>query len=294
MKKWLIFVLAVALLLVPTLAYAQSDVKIKNLSVQIWPEYDRPEVLVMYSLELAEDTPLPAELRIRVPVNAELNAVAKLSEGKMLTVPYDPPIREGDWAILTLIVDELTGYRVEYYAPIEKNGSTRNFSYFWESDYDVETLFIELQQPPNSTNLTTTPLFSNTRQDELAYHTLMVGGVPAEKAFALEISYDKDNDNLTVSSMPIEVGGAPESEASTFSLNDSLPTLLAGLGVLLIAGGLLYFFLAGRGDGTLKESRKRHAPRTASAGGNIYCHECGGRARSGDKFCRACGVKLRL
>ncbi|MBT3187851.1 MAG: hypothetical protein HN736_00835 [Anaerolineae bacterium] len=292
MRKTFLFILAISLLLLPTLAYAQSDLTINELSVQLWPEYDRSDMLVMYSFSLAEDTPLPTELRVRVPANAEVNAVAKLSADTMLTVPYDPPIREGDWMIITLVIDELTAYRVEYYTPLEKNGGTRNFSFLWESDYDVNALFLEFQEPPSATNLALTPVFSNATPlpEGMTYHTLAINGVEANKAFTLSLSYEKNNDNFTVSSMPVEVGGLDENSSGSFSISESMPTVLVGVGVLLIVGGLLYFFLAGRGDNTSKESRKRHKP----SGPAVHCHDCGSRARSGDKFCRSCGAKLRL
>ena len=297
MRKTLLFLLAVSLLLTPTLAYAQNDLTISELNIQLWPEYDRSDMLVMYSFTLAEDTPLPAELRVRIPADAEINAVAKFSEGSMLTLPYDPPIRDGDSMIITLFIDELTSYRVEYYAPIERKGATRNFSFLWESNYNAELLFVEFQQPPNTTNLVVQPTLPNANptQEGMVYHTLTKENLLANQPFTLDISYDKSNDDLTVSSMPVEVGGLEENNTSDFSLTESMPALLGGLGFLLIVGGLIYFFLAGRGNNNApKESRKRHTPRTASAGGNVYCHECGGRARAGDKFCRACGVKLRL
>ena len=291
MRKTFLFLLALSLLLMPTLAHAQNNLVINELSVQLWPEYDRSDMLVMYSFTLTEDTPIPTELRIRVPANAEINAVAKVSADSMLTLPYDPPIRDGDWMVITLVIDELTGYRVEYYAPLEKNGATRNFSFLWESDYDLNTLFIEFQEPPNATNLTTAPalISANPTQGGMTYHTLAVGGVSAKKPFSLEISYEKDNDDITVSSMPVEVGGLDGNTSRSFSLSDSLPTILVGVGILLIVGGLLYFFLAGRSKNISEKSRKRHKP----SGGTKYCHECGSRSSGNDKFCRSCGVKLR-
>ena len=294
MRKWLLSLVVLSFFLAPISVSAQSDLNIKKLSIQFWPEYDRPEMLVMYSFELAEDTPLPAELHVRIPINAEINAVAKFSEGKMLTVPYDTPVRDGDWVIITLVIDELTNYRVEYYAPLEKNGANRAFSFLWENDSAIKSLFVEVQQPASAKKLIITPTLPETRVEELTYHTLLAGGVNAGEIFTLDISYEKDDDNLTVSSMPIEVGGAPENVSNSFSLNDSLPTILVGVGVFLIVGGFLYFFFAGRNNDIAKDSRKRHVPRSASAGGNIYCHECGSRARSGDRFCRACGAKLRV
>ncbi len=291
MRKTVLFLLALSLLLMPTLAYAQSNLEINELSVQLWPEYDRSDMLVMYSFTLAEDTPIPAELRVRVPANAEINAVAKVSGDSMLTLPYDPPIQDGEWMVITLVIDELTGYRVEYYAPLKKNGITRNFAFLWESDYNVNTLFVEFQEPLNATDLTTRPALTsaNPAQGEITYHTLAVGSVSAKKPFSLEISYNKDNDAITVSSMPVEVGGLDENTSSSFSLSETLPTVLVGVGILLIVGGLLYFFLAGRSKNISEKSRKRHK----ASGVTKYCHECGSRASGNDKFCRSCGVKLR-
>lgn len=296
MRKWFVFFLLVSLLLFPTLAEAQSEITIKDLSIQFWPEYDHPDMLVMYSFALAEDSTLPAEFQIRVPANADLNAIAKASGEKMVNVPYDAPIKDGDWSIITIVINDLANYRVEYYVPLKKNGSIRNFSFLWQSDYAVESFKLQFQQPPSSTNLVIEPVFSNANpmRDGIVYHDLSLSSLPAGEVFELVLSYDKASDDLTVSSMPVEVGGVQKSsEEGSFSLGDSLPKILVCVGVFLIAGGVLYFFLAGR-RGEPKPKRKRHTPSTTSASSNVYCHECGKRARSGDKFCRSCGAKMRL
>jgi len=289
MKKWLFLILTVGLLLFPTLVSAQSAVKFAELGIELWSEYDSPEMLIMYSLTLADDAVLPAEIKIRIPLDAKLNAVAKLSGGKMLTVPYNPLIQDGNEKVLTLIMDELTLYRVEYYEPLEKNETTRNFSLVWKSEYDVEDLFVEFLEPPDVRNLSSIPAFSGSgAENGVTLHTLSVGEVKAEEPFSIELSYDKNSDDLTVSSMPVEVGGVPESNERSFSLGDSLPAILVGVGIALILGGLLYFFLAGRGDNSSLQNRKRHESGEAGK----YCHECGSRSSEKDKFCRSCGAKL--
>ena len=290
MKKWFLLVLTISLLLFPALVLAQNTASFAKVDIELWPEYDTPEMLVMYSFVLSDDTPLPAEIKLSIPENAKLNAVAKLSNGEMLQVPYDPLIPDGDERILTLVADELTLYRVEYYVPFEKNGVTRNFSLLWENEYDVEALFVEFLEPPDMSNLVSTPAFTDSGDENgITLHALSAGKIKAGERFDLALSYDKSSDNLTVSSMPIEVSGETESNESSFSLADSLPMILAGVGVVLILGGLLYFFLAGRGDNASSKSRERHKP----SGGTKYCHECGSRSGGNDKFCRACGVKLR-
>ncbi len=299
MRKFFLLLLLVVLMAFPTFAQAQGVVKIGELSVQLWPEYDHPDMLVMYSFALTDDTPLPAEVKVRIPANANLNAVAKLEAGQMMNAPYDAPVKDGDWVMITLVISDLSTYRVEYYTPLEKSGATRNFSFIWQSDYAIENLYLQVQQPPTASQITSNPVLASTipASDGLTYHDLALSGIAAGENFNFELSYEKGNDDLTVSSMPVEVGGATNtgntSTGGDFSLTDSLPMLLVGLGVVLIVGGVLYFFLAGQNAKSQpKPKRKRHS--TASAGANTYCHECGSRARSGDKFCRSCGAKLRI
>jgi len=298
MRKFMLFLLFVSLLVLPGHVQAQGNITIGELTIQLWPEYDHPDMLVMYSLTLTEDSVLPADVKVRIPANANLNAVAKVEADAMVNVPYDAPIKEGDWVVITIPVDDLATYRVEYYVPIEKNGASRTYDFVWESDYTANSVYVQFQQPPTSTNFSSTPLLPNASpvSGGLTIHDLNIGGLAAKSPYTLSLSYEKDNNDLTVSSMPVEVGGGdlPETgeNPSSFSASDTLPFVLVGVGILLIAGGLVYFFSAGRRDSEPK-ARKRHSPSTATAGGNIYCHECGSRASNSDKFCRSCGAKLR-
>ncbi len=295
MRKRFVFLLFIAALLIPITVSAQEETVIKKLNLQLWPEYDRPEMLVMYTFELADDTPLPVEVKFQIPANAELNAVAKIANGQMLTLPYETPTRDTDWVTLSFLIDEATAYRIEYYQPLEREAATRKFFYLWQNDLTVENLFVEFQQPLNSTDLQTEPLLLKTTQEGLIYHTLAVGEVAAKEPFRLEISYKKENDFLTVSTMPVEASGEPRGSEG-FSFSDSLPSILVGIGVLLILGGLFYFFKSG----SKNTPRKKHHPRRSAksaksaAGRSIYCHECGARAHAGDRFCRSCGAKLRI
>lgn len=291
MRKWLIPLIVVSLLLIPMLAHAQSGVTIGELTIQLWPEFDRPDMLVMYVFSLSEEASLPIDLEIRIPTNADLTAVAKDGGGTMINVPYDALTQNDDWIIVTLTITDLAEYRVEYYEPIEKKGTTRQFDFIWQSDYAVEALNVEFQQPPSATALQLAPLLPDlsTLANGNNYYHGKFTGVNANEAFTFSLSYNKDDETL----MPIEAAGMQDNTSEPFALTDSLPVILVSAGVLLIVGGLLYFFLTGRSSNEPKQ-RKRHTPSTSPAGENVYCHECGSRASSSDKFCRACGSKLRI
>jgi hypothetical protein len=86
-------------------------------------------------------------------------------------------------------------------------------------------------------------------------------------------------------------------------LENLLPWALALLGLVLIGGGGFWYWQAGRKE-TLSRSRiksrgrRRPSDRAGAEEGEMaetgtYCHQCGKRAASNDRFCRSCGTRLR-
>jgi hypothetical protein len=72
---------------------------------------------------------------------------------------------------------------------------------------------------------------------------------------------------------------------------DNLPLVLGGFGAILIAAAIFYFLRSGSNMQLRKKPRQRAG--TQKADSQTYCHECGARAHTGDRFCRICGSKLR-
>ena len=56
MRKWILPLFLVISLLLPLAAAAQSPVTFSSLQIQIWPEYDKPGVLVIYQITLSPST----------------------------------------------------------------------------------------------------------------------------------------------------------------------------------------------------------------------------------------------
>ncbi|MFN2223112.1 MAG: hypothetical protein ACK2UH_11195, partial [Candidatus Promineifilaceae bacterium] len=69
------------LFLVPG-AQAQSPVnELAILEIELWPDFDQPELLVLLTGTLADDVPTPARVTLPLPEEASVNAVAHVNVG---------------------------------------------------------------------------------------------------------------------------------------------------------------------------------------------------------------------
>ncbi|HEX6387566.1 MAG TPA: hypothetical protein VF177_23100, partial [Anaerolineae bacterium] len=103
----------------PSVASAQSETTaIESLAVEFWPDYDRPAVLVLLTGTLPADTPLPATVTLPLPQEADLNAVARISDDNVMIDDIE----------YTTGADQLTfttpdrRFRIEYYLPYTADG----------------------------------------------------------------------------------------------------------------------------------------------------------------------------
>src|SRR5665648_49079 len=154
MRRLLIGILLFMLLAVHPVM-AQTGVAIDKMIVKIWPEYDKPSVLVIMDLFLAADVSLPAKMTVRIPVQAgQPNSIAvRELDGQLYVLEYDSVIN-GDWNELTFTTP-YTEVWLEYYDPqISINGDLRSYDYKWSGDHEVNEFNIEVQQPLTASNMT--------------------------------------------------------------------------------------------------------------------------------------------
>jgi hypothetical protein len=281
---------------------AQEDVSFSSLEIDLWPEYDSPDVLVIYRIRLDAGASLPADLTLRIPADAQVNAVAaRQADGSLFNIAYER-IVSGDWAEISFNA-ALPDVQVEYYDPnLVKEGSTRTYQYRWPGDYAVEALAMEVQQPAGAANLTTSPAMGagTPGQDGMMYYRSSVGALPAGQKFDLSLSYEKTTDDFSAAGLQVQPS-APVDDMTASWLTQFLAVMpwgLLTLGVLLLAGGGIWYWQSGkRKSRSSQPQRRRHKPAQPAGTapeGQIYCHACGKRAAGGDRFCRACGTRLRL
>jgi hypothetical protein len=291
----------VSLLVLASPVLAQQAITLDSVQVQFWPEYDAPEMLVIYTIELPAEVELPLQVSLRIPAAAgEPNAVAVAVDDNLLTAEYTREVI-GDWAEILVTADSPVVH-VEYYDPgLAIDGKVRSFDYSWPGDYAVGQFSVRVQTPAGASNMAFSQEMGNpqTGADGLGYYSRDFGVLAAGEMFDFSISYSKSSDALTVDA-PVDGSAADSSAANFVSEIPWWVWLLVGLGVVLIGFGAWSFFndpSKNEKGGKSKYARKRGSASRGSRGGGgkaKFCHKCGAKAQSGDKFCRECGQKLRV
>ena len=248
--------------------WAQSPLPgLQTLSISLWPEYDRPDVLVMYSGQLGVGVELPAQLTFRLPGYIEnMHAVAFEQDGTLMTV--DPATiewtDEGDDVLLSFPSPSL-GVHFEYYDPVimNKQGQTRQIDYTLSVPYDIGTTIIEIQHPLQSEDVVIVPAPADTfiGGGGLEYSTVTVSNLAAGDTFDLSITYRRNTNELSApnpsTGAPAQPGGAPapatRSESSTLYY---VLSALAGAGVMF----LIFFWR----EKSLRSRAQARAPRRPS------------------------------
>jgi len=302
LKRFAVLFVLILALFVPLIAQAQTPPSISSVTTSIWPAYDRPGVLVIYHITLASTSSLPAELSIRIPKEAgQPFAVASREANSQLINILYTQVDSGSWSAIhfTAAQPEL---QIEYYDPrLITTGADHHFTYIWAGDYDVASMSIEVQQPYGASNMQISPGNASSRSgtDGLTYFLKDVGHVAANEQFSLDISYTKASSKLSVEDMPIQ----PSAPLTTTTFGDTLlgalPWILGVIGLAVIAGGGYWYWRSGRQSVETPRKRRRSRasraePETPSGEGAVYCHQCGKRASSSDRFCRSCGARLRV
>jgi hypothetical protein len=239
--------LILSLTALPALAQG-GGVSLASLRVGLWPEYDRPEMLAIYWGEVDSPVGFPVTLSLHIPEDAELFVVAAqpARDAPVDEVTFENTLEDG-WRVIRF---EVNGplFQFEYYTPIPRDGSQRAPLYVWPGDYPVEAFSIELQQPPHSSDLKTSPALPSSEvreQDNLIYLGGQFGPLADGQEFTLEISYTRDSDELTADLLSALAASSAESTGSTSAsatLSTAQPAGRTDI-VLIVAVAVVFFLL---------------------------------------------------
>jgi hypothetical protein len=296
----LLLVLVLGLCLLSGPAQAQETPTVSSLEISLWPEFDRPDMLVIYRGLFAADTPLPVAVEFRIPASAgQPTAVAYVDEGgQRLNQQYTPRV-EGDWLVVSFELSTL-GFQIEYYAALAVDAAgQREFAYTYTADHPTSALNLNVQVPPGAQAFALDPAADRVTQeaDGLTYHLVSAGSLAQDETRSWTITYEKTGSGLTVESLaPAEVPAeAPPPPEETADGSNVVIFIIAFVALIAVGGAAFWL-----GRQTHPDPEPLHQPsrRSKQRGSKpfeeeTFCHQCGARLRYDSEFCHKCGTTVR-
>jgi hypothetical protein len=306
-RPWSRFFLAFTFSLVLAAAGAggaqaqEATPSIASASLRLWPEYDDPGLLVIFSGDLDPNATYPATVTIPVPIGAR-NIQATYQDpasGSLMTRPWE--IKDGK---LTYQVPS-PSFHVEYYLDRAPSGDARDLTFSFVAPAAIGALEVQAQAPARSVGFALSPESESSAAgaDGLTYHTLRRAGLKPGEMLNLGLRYTKPDQGLSSPQLavPQQVGATPAPvEPITRAGNPWLPFLLIGAGLAALAALGMWWFLQRRAEAAPAASRppqrslRATAPsRQVEGRATAFCTACGAALREGDRFCAQCGTPSR-
>jgi zinc-ribbon domain len=329
-----IFVAALlGLVLWPGSAIAQSTPRLAILTIDVWPEFDRPaSVLVIYRGQLAPDIALPAQVKVRIPASAGAPSAVALPQPGSESAPVNQWLdlvaskqvtltRSGDWIEVSFApISRL--FNLEFYDPLNTVTFDRRYTLIWPGDLVADAVAVNVREPLGAASFQSTPALPPgvTDDEGLVAHQWAPGGLAAGQPLTLSLSYRREDKRTSVEALQLATPvptQPPVPSVVTATESSWLLVVALAVGLALMAGGVLWYarsrravafrpyepkFRHAQGRRSVRTSggkRPRPQPRRAvtapaeTSQDAGFCTQCGKPLRSDDVFCSRCGGRVK-
>ena len=210
MKRFLNVPIILLLLLMfsPSKGIAQSEAGLESLKISLWPEYDRPGVLVLYEARLSSEADSPAVLRVPLPdgVDAPHAIAAWYPDGQLDDNVEWQVVQEGGQAFLD-VETPTTGVWVEFYSALDVQDVSRSFDFLYPGGIEIADLIVEVMHPVGASNVRTVPEGTvEEASNGFVYTYIDLGSSSKSDEQAITLSYIKPSS--TMLSPPLQLGSA--------------------------------------------------------------------------------------
>ena len=284
----------------------EGGLQLASWDVEVWPEYDKPAVLVIYSGTFEAGTTFPQTMRIPVPAGVTVTAVAEgdATSGLLTVQSRSETTAKGQEVVFDV---EKPSFVVEFYADVLSPPPSRSFDLTLLAPYAATQGSLSVRQPARASDMQITPALAQTGTDSLGnpLYGQQLGPFVAGQEIPLSVAYTKAdaNPSIAATEAPVPAQSPPNPDTGT---TDWLPWLVGGLVAVLVGALAIYLLLQWqqRHDAKSRQARRREdrahgvspgrkSPPVGeeSAWQNAYCPKCGRKYDVADKFCRSCGLQ---
>ncbi|MGB8647246.1 MAG: hypothetical protein WCF84_18555, partial [Anaerolineae bacterium] len=261
LKRWVLPALAGLLFftlgVVPgALAQGPVDDRLANLSVNVWPEYDQPSVLVLYEGEMAAKDKFPRDVSFLVPTGAQVVATAYVGTSGDLLNTDAPKIQDqGDGYTLLTISLPQSKFHIEYYYNPLQGSPDKTMTFVYKAAQSADNIDLEVQQPLKAENFVTDPaaIVKSTDPHGFVLHKFSYATLAMGKTLSVKVSYTKSDPNPSTSALPApnpstapSQSGANAPASSSLSNTEVLAGILIALALAVAALGGFYWWSRNR------------------------------------------------
>lgn len=278
---------------------ADSNDRLANLQINVWPEYDDARVLVMYDGEVGDATNLPQEISVLIPSTASLSATAYVDpSGSFINVPDAPTTQDaGDGFTRVTVKLPAPKFHLEYYYNPLQGSPDKTMEFVYKAAQPTGNVQIEIQQPLKADKFATDPAtpVKTTDAHNFTFYVFNYASLDAGQEQRVKIRYTKTDPNPSVASIPTPAS-APAAAAvasPSSSIMSLLPPVLIAVALALAALGGFALWSRGRNAMEPEPAPVEPQRRSRRGGSTGFCVQCGRALAADDNFCPRCGTKRR-
>ena len=276
-------------------AQTQPDIQLDTVEIYILPEFNQPNVFMIYEITLDKSLQLPQDLIFEIPADAEvIRVINYTSDDRPLEINYQVS-RIGNWKDL-LITASTRRIHVEFQDPnLVRQGNQRQFEVQWVSLYPVSSLSITVRQPLGASAIISVPPLNEIeiQEEDIRYYSADLGAIPAGELVTFSLEYTKAPGDITFPALPVEPAVPIDTAIASGTPSQAMVVLwlLVVIVAIIVVIGLYYWWFKAQvsneserllqGVGILNPEKQFY-----------FCHECGMRTKLGDRFCSNCGSEL--
>ncbi|MCH7819912.1 MAG: zinc ribbon domain-containing protein [Candidatus Marinimicrobia bacterium] len=275
--------------------YASENLtEVSSLKIDLWPEYDKPMVLVMIDGWIAESVELPIEVRLSVMEGGSVHMGCSITPAGGHIHESFKEGTDGDGNYVTFVLRERQ-FHLEYYYNSFRDTPFRKFDYYFKSPFNISNVQVEIKEPLGSTGFILNPpsKFPMKNRSGITIHSLNIGEVKIGEEIIISAEYSKND--LIPSNKRVN------KFSSTVDTYKFLTILFGSILFILLGYAAFRWSSApSNTDKKHKKKSKKHKNRqpimSKSTDQNRinFCFQCGNELKSPFHYCGVCGTKITV